>query len=242
VIRPGGARALVVGLGAGVAARALRARGAAVDVVELHPEVLGAAARFFGAAPARGEAARAADAWDAAGALEAAAYDYIVLDVFAGGVSAPRRLASAAFLRRLGRALAPRGVLAVNVFATRAGAARAACLLRSAFAAARVFDAEPTSPPGAPARNYVLFASDDAAALLGARLEGAGAGAADPLEAATLDGLSAAEVPREALGARCGEVGGGGAAWAGDHAERAAIAAAHWRAMRDQFGDAFWRA
>jgi spermidine synthase len=110
-------RILVVGLGGGALPSFLRVHypDAAIDAVEIDPQVVDVAKRFFGF---REDARLRAHVGDGRAFVEAAresSYDVIVLDAF-GAYSAPRRLTTLEFLQAVRRALAPGGVAIGNVW------------------------------------------------------------------------------------------------------------------------------
>jgi hypothetical protein len=164
-------RALCIGVGIGVVARALAALGSHVDAVELDGAVAEYARTYFDlrvpvvVEDARTYVTRAA-AEVASGARPP--YDYVVHDVFTGG-AVPVALFRTEFFRALAGALGGSGVLAVNfVGATdggggaRAAAARAAVAavgarLGAAFAHVRASDAKntmfATAPPPSATRS-----------------------------------------------------------------------------------------
>lgn len=82
------------------------------DVLELHREVVEAAAAYFGARPL-GRTLRG-DALRTLGALPDGSYDYVIHDVFSGAGAPGQPLMREGFFRRLRAKLAPGGVVAVN--------------------------------------------------------------------------------------------------------------------------------
>ena len=110
-LRPGGRKVLMVGLGTGVAARALAARGLEVDVVELDPRVHEAAVRHFAFPPTIPVAIEDARTFLA---QHGKAYDYLLIDVFNGDTT-PGYLLSREALRAAKARLSPGGVLAFNL-------------------------------------------------------------------------------------------------------------------------------
>lgn len=117
---PQAKRALLLGLGSGVLAKALHERGLEVDVAEIEPKIGQVARRFFGlpeavrvhAADGRAFVNRSREQWD-----------LIYLDAFAGE-NAPWYLMTVEGLQALKARLAPGGRLLINVV-TRAGGASA---------------------------------------------------------------------------------------------------------------------
>ena len=108
-------RILVVGLGGGALPSFLRVHypDAAIDAVEIDPQVLDVAKRLFGF---REDARMRAYVGDGREFIEKAresSYDVIVLDAF-GAHSVPRRLTTLEFLQAVRRALAPGGVAIGN--------------------------------------------------------------------------------------------------------------------------------
>jgi spermidine synthase len=110
-LHPGGRRALVVGLGAGLVPRWYGAMGVPTDVAELDPAVVDAARRFFGYRPTGQVLVE-----DARFVLNTTteAYDYVLLDVFSGDTT-PGHVLSLEALRLAARAMTPDGVLATNL-------------------------------------------------------------------------------------------------------------------------------
>jgi predicted membrane-bound spermidine synthase len=113
---PGARRALLLGLGSGVLAKELAARGIAVTVAEIEPRIESASRRWFGLPPA----VRVIHE-DARSQLnrEGETYDLIFLDVFAGE-TVPWYLVTREALQAVQRRLAPGGRLLVN-WVTRQG-------------------------------------------------------------------------------------------------------------------------
>jgi spermidine synthase len=158
-LRPGGRRALELGLGAGLLPMSLERAGLTVDVFELDPAMVAAARRWFGYAP-RGRVAIG----DARALLEtepAGPWDFMILDAFGAESPPPHLFTREAFALMRSR-LAPGGVLAINLVTSvddpGAGAWRAALkTLALSFPHARAFVA---STPVDGLANVLLFASD----------------------------------------------------------------------------------
>jgi len=158
-LRPGGRRALELGLGAGLLPTALERDGLTVDVFELDPAVVDAARRWFGYAP-RGRVTIG----DARALLETEGggpWDYMILDAF-GAESPPAHLFTEEAFARMRSSLAPGGVLAINLVTEidgPGGDAWRAVLktLARSFPNARAFVA---SPPMDGLANVLLFASE----------------------------------------------------------------------------------
>jgi spermidine synthase len=158
-LRPGRTRALALGLGAGLLPKSLENAGLTVDVVEIDPAIVDVARRWFGYAP-KGRVTIG----DARAVLEAGAerpWDFVILDVF-GAESPPAHLFTEEAFAKMRSALAPGGVLAVNLVTVvdgRDGAAWRATLktLARVFPNARAFRASETNHGLA---NVLLFASD----------------------------------------------------------------------------------
>lgn len=108
------AKALVIGLGAGTAPKAMIAHGIDTTVVELDPVVHRYAAKYFGLPSAHTAVVSDAVAWvGKAVATNATRYDYIIHDVFTGGAE-PLALFTDTFLAGLRALLADNGVIAIN--------------------------------------------------------------------------------------------------------------------------------
>lgn len=113
LIRPGGNRCLVVGLGAGVIPRMYGEAGVAVDAVDIDPEVVALARDWFGYLPGPGGRVATGDARRFL--LENGdRYDYLVLDVF-GGDATPGHLLSREAFALVKERLLTGGVLAINL-------------------------------------------------------------------------------------------------------------------------------
>ncbi len=115
---PRGRRALLVGLGGGAMIQPLKARGFAIDVVELDPAIVETARDYFGCDPKGFRLIQA----DGRAFIRACKdrYDAIVLDVFTGG-SQPFHLFSREAFDEIRKILAPGGVVALNTIAFRSG-------------------------------------------------------------------------------------------------------------------------
>lgn len=221
-------------------------------MVELHEEIYSAASSFnFTATPL--ESVEIGDGALALAAARPKPYDIVIVDVFSGG-AVPSTLESPQFFEHVKRLVVshhqPPGVLALNWYGPTASEALRCllCRLRRVFQGVRVFaDVE-----DAAVKNHVVFASDDSefaaldvADIVAAekqRLLEAGK-ILDAQEAEILNKLDKMEIEviRPGLKA-CSELEhGDGRRCAGARAAAGKEAAvAHWRAMRGQFGDAFW--
>lgn len=108
---PGGRRALVIGLGAGIVPAWLERNGVTCDVIDIDADVVELARDHFGFDPsgriwledARACIAQLDEQWD-----------YVILDVF-GGDTTPSHLLSREATRLVASRVAPGGVLAVNL-------------------------------------------------------------------------------------------------------------------------------
>ena len=109
------ARVLMVGLGGGTFTTLVHRTlpGASVDAVEIDPVVVEAARAWFGL---REDARYRVHVADAADWLrrDRGAYDYVLLDAYAGE-DIPAAVASEAFFRDVAARLAPGGVVAINI-------------------------------------------------------------------------------------------------------------------------------
>ena len=158
VLRPEAKRVLALGLGAGLLPTALERGGLTVDVYEIDPQIVAVARKWFGYAP-RGSVT----VGDARAALETRrgrSWDLMVLDAF-GAESPPAHLFTTESFERMRGALAPGGVLAVNMVVAVEGrdgdAWRAAYkTLARAFPNVRAFVA---AKPNSGLANVLLFAS-----------------------------------------------------------------------------------
>ncbi|BGP56049.1 hypothetical protein JCM8202v2_003658 [Rhodotorula sphaerocarpa] len=159
-------RALIIGVGAGLSARALALHGVNLTLVEIDPVVYDFAVRYFGVDDVRaGEVVlENAVAWvdrqEARGQ-----FNYIVHDVFTGG-AVPARLFSLPFLTRLDKLLHPSGVLALNFAGDLSSLSSLMILttLHRVFPRCRAFSEPATSTASASAsahRNFVLLCTKD---------------------------------------------------------------------------------
>jgi predicted membrane-bound spermidine synthase len=156
-LRPQADRALLVGVGGGILARAFSRAGLPADCIELDPAVAQAARTCFGFRP-DGEQALG----DARYILRTLhrRYDVVVHDCFTGGAM-PAHLLSVEALRDVKRCMTADAVLALNVVgATRRGGSRALAAVRASLGAvfadveAIVLDVE------APVSDVIFLASD----------------------------------------------------------------------------------
>jgi spermidine synthase len=158
LLRPGARRVLELGLGAGLLPKALERDGLTVDVFEIDPEIVAVAKKWFGYEP-KG----AVTVGDARALLEergGGPWDLMVLDAF-GAESPPAHLFTTESFELMRSALAPRGVLAVNLVTAvdgRDGDAWRATYktLQRAFPEVRAFIA---AKPTDGLANVLLFAS-----------------------------------------------------------------------------------
>jgi len=153
---PRQSRALVVGLGIGTVVTGLEGYGVKTTVVEIDPAVSEYARSYFGCPkPSGGILTMDARRFFADNTGE---YQYIVHDVFTGG-ALPIKLFTSEAWKDVKRALAPQGVLAVNVVksGTSQISGRIVATLLSSFDHCRGF--RDTTDPAASAFNMVLFCS-----------------------------------------------------------------------------------
>ncbi|KAJ3722496.1 spermidine synthase [Lentinula raphanica] len=114
-------KALIIGLGTGIAATAFHRHNLNVSIVEIDPAVYSAARKFFGLPDvgpdnvfledARGWASRKHAEYRTDN--QSALYDIVVHDCFSGG-GVPQQLFSVEFLEDLRSVMQPEGVLALN--------------------------------------------------------------------------------------------------------------------------------
>ncbi|MDX1594711.1 MAG: fused MFS/spermidine synthase [Gammaproteobacteria bacterium] len=144
-LHPGGTRALVIGLGAGMAPRWYVARGITVDVVDIDPDVVDLARRHLDFTTNGRVAIEDARTFLA---RPGPRYDYILLDVFSGDVTPGHLLSREAVTLVAGR-LDDGGVLALNLIGNlgegRFMTASVVETLRTAFDTVEV---TPTFDPG----------------------------------------------------------------------------------------------
>lgn len=110
-LHPEGRSSLVIGLGAGFIPRWYAARGVRTEVVDIDPEVVNLARKYF-----RFPAEIPVHVQDARHFLASSVknFDYILLDVFNGDTT-PAHLLSVEAMRLLAQRLSSQGVLAVNL-------------------------------------------------------------------------------------------------------------------------------
>ncbi|KAI6858436.1 spermine/spermidine synthase [Hortaea werneckii] len=112
-IRDSDAQALVVGLGIGTAPRSLMAHGINTTTLELDPKVFEYATKYFALPPGHNVITDAVSWVSQASKEESQKYDYILHDVFTGGVE-PLSLFTNSFLSDLRNLLTPNGVIGLN--------------------------------------------------------------------------------------------------------------------------------
>ncbi len=181
-VRPGGNACLVLGLGAGIVPRLLEARGISTDVVEIDPNVLDAARRFFSF---RTQGAVYVE--DARVHLSRAVrrYDYVLVDVF-NGDGVPTHLVSVEAFRAAKARLSDNGVLALN-FHGRLDLARGgtAAVVRTLLEVFDNVDLYPAfRPSGSAPGNLVIVAYD---------------GPPSPVGPAVLEGVAVHAIARRGL-------------------------------------------
>lgn len=167
LLRPKAKRALVIGLGAGLLPGALeRAYGLVADVVEIDPEIVTTARRFFGYAPKGNISVQ-----DGRTYLERTQrrYGLVFLDAF-GAESPPYHLFTKESFAAMHRALEPGGVLGVNIISLVGSPGDEAWLstfktLKTVFPHVRAFIASDLSMS---IGNVLLFCSDAPIDLSGA--------------------------------------------------------------------------
>ncbi|GAA6048483.1 hypothetical protein JCM3770_003780 [Rhodotorula araucariae] len=126
---------LIIGLGAGLSARALAQHGINLTIVEIDPVVYAYARDYFGVSDVSAGEVVLQDAvkWVAEQEGSGKLFDYIVHDVFTGG-AVPAALFTLPFLTRLAALLHPSGVLALN-FAGTLSSPSSRAILRTILAA-----------------------------------------------------------------------------------------------------------
>lgn len=108
---PGGRTCLVIGLGCGTIPMWYESRGVRTDVVDIDPNVVEAAGRWFGFSTSGRVILSDARAYLLASRER---YDYVILDVFTGDTT-PAHLLSVEAMRLVRERLAPGGVFGVNL-------------------------------------------------------------------------------------------------------------------------------
>ena len=121
-LRPAIGRVLVIGLGAAMLPKQLLRDypELKIDVVEIDPEVVRVARRFFGLGADRRMRIRIADARRFLADPRTPRYDFIVVDAYAGD-QIPRSLISRAFIASVRKRLTAIGMMAVNVLSVTRG-------------------------------------------------------------------------------------------------------------------------
>ena len=156
-----GRRCLVIGLGAGVVPRWYQARGIATDVVDIDPDVVALARKYFRFDDSTRVFVEDARAFLARGGER---YDYLILDVFNGDTT-PGHLLSLEAMRLAKARLSEKGVVAINLIGSLGEHADMTHsminTLRAVFANVLLY---PLFPPdeGDAAGNMVLIAYDGA--------------------------------------------------------------------------------
>ncbi|KAI7342365.1 spermine/spermidine synthase, partial [Hortaea werneckii] len=112
-IRDSDAEALVVGLGIGTAPRSLMAHGINTTTLELDPKVSEYATKYFALPPGHTVITDAVSWVSQSSKEQSKKYDYILHDVFTGGVE-PLSLFTNSFLSDLRNLLTPNGVVGLN--------------------------------------------------------------------------------------------------------------------------------
>lgn len=168
VLRPAIRRVLVIGLGAAMLPKQLLRDypHLKIDVVEIDPEVVRVARRYFGLRSDRRMRIRIADARSYLLNSRTPRYDFIVVDAYAGD-EIPRSLISRAFIASVRRRLTDIGMMAVNVLSAMRGA-KTATFRTFSRAMAREFRERylfivglREEPKLRGLRNYILIAGND---------------------------------------------------------------------------------
>lgn len=122
VLRPAIRRVLVIGLGAAMLPKQLLRDypDLKIDVVEIDPDVVTVAKRYFGLRADRRMRIRIADARSFLVDPTTPRYDFIVVDAYAGD-EIPKSLISRAFIASVRRRLTGIGMMAVNVLSATRG-------------------------------------------------------------------------------------------------------------------------
>jgi spermidine synthase len=157
--RPQAKSALLIGLGGGTLVLDLASIGVRTDSIEVDPDVVDVATRYFDFDP-RANAVWIGDARTLLGTLSSR-YDVAIIDAFLGE-RVPGHLVSLEALEAIrDRVLAPEGVVAINFLGMVEGRPTSGVqalhrTLREVFGNVRVFHA---SPPGSKLESLVLLAS-----------------------------------------------------------------------------------
>ncbi|GAA6032581.1 hypothetical protein JCM8097_004826 [Rhodosporidiobolus ruineniae] len=138
---------LIIGLGAGLSARALTAHGVNLTICEIDRAVYEYAHVFFGVEEPKGELVlRDAVAWVEEQQGSGKLFDYIIHDVFTGG-AVPSSLFTLEFWSSLRTLLHPSGVLAVNFAGSTSSTSSKLILstLLASFSHCRAFEDSPNA-------------------------------------------------------------------------------------------------
>jgi len=111
MLHPGGKQCLVIGLGAGIVPSWYEQNGAICDIVDIDPEVIRLAKKFFGF-KSNGEIYTEDGRYFLASTSKK--YDYVLLDVFNGDITPSHMLSREALELQRSR-LSEQGVLAINL-------------------------------------------------------------------------------------------------------------------------------
>jgi hypothetical protein len=136
-------RALFIGAGGGAAIRQFRHVDAAlrIDVIELEPQVLRLADRWFGLGAMAGVATGVGDGVRAIAEAAPSTWDVLVIDAYGAALELPESFAAPSFWADAARAIASGGAVAINVIGTlepNGVAARVAARMRELFRDVRV--------------------------------------------------------------------------------------------------------
>ncbi len=239
-------RALVLGLGTGLSARSLAAHDVETTVVELDPVVYDLAREYF-ALPLPNGGAVIEDGRKFLARKSALKYDFIVHDVFTGGVL-PAELFTAQAFEQLKARLQPWGTLAVNFAGSLQSpiAASVVSTLSATFPSCRAFTADgPPAPLESDVfQNVVIFCSASGEAVSfrkPAKADYLPAGASPQARKTILDNFQGWELPEGWQAA----VGKGSAVLqdkklGGLAPYQEAVAASHWQLMRKVLPDQAW--
>jgi len=239
-------RALVVGLGTGLAARALAAQDVETTVVEVDPAVYDFAREFF-ALPLPNGGAVLQDARAFLAKKSSVKYDFVVHDVFTGGTLPAELFTEQAFAQLKAR-LQPWGTLAVNLAGSLQSPIAAAVVstLSATFPSCRAFTAD--GPPAAldsdAFQNVVIFCSASGEAVSFRKPLQADylvEGSSPVARKNVLDHFQEWELPagwQDAVGGKAGLLQDKKLGGIGPHQE--AVAAAHFELMKQVLPNQAW--